>query len=145
MKTIINAYNQRVTSENIQSATTWTCDCARNTTCPMTGNCLEKSLYAGTVSSNLPNYGETRYAGVSAPPWKMRFANHKTLFIKGNNENNSALAKEVWRIKDKGGEYNIDWRVIIGHAAAYNPVSKRCNLCLLEKLYIGESLLNQRN
>ena len=60
----------------------------------------------------------------------------------------SALAKEVWQIKDKGGIYNINWGVI-GHAAAYNSVSKWCNLCLLEKLYIaentGESLLNQRN
>ena len=128
MKPITNAHNKRVTSENIQSATTRTCNCARNTTCPMDGNCLsENSLYAGTVTSNLPHYGEQRYAVVSAPPWKKRFANHKTSFIKRNYEKNSALAKEVWRIKDNGGEYNIDWRVI-GHAGAYNPVSKRCNL-----------------
>ena len=63
-------------------------------------------------------------------------------------EKNSAIAKEVWRIKDKGGDFSIAWR-IIGHAVAYNPTSKRCNLCLSEKLYIAENtgtnLLNQRN
>ena len=54
---------------------------------------------------------------------EMRFANHKTSFIKRKYEKNIALAKEVWRIKYKVGEYNIDWRVIGHTAAAYNPVS----------------------
>ena len=78
-------------------------------------------------------------------PW---WGNHKASFNNRKYGKCSALAKEVWQIKDKGGIYNINWGVI-RHAAAYNPVSKRCNLCLLEKLYIaentGESLLNQRN
>ena len=108
----------------------------------------ENTLCTGSVTSSLRNYGEKKYAGVSAPPWKKRFGNRKLSFNKRQYEENSTLAKEVWHIKDKGGEYHIDWRVI-GHAAAYNPVSKRCNLCLLEKLYIaentGESLINKRN
>ena len=89
-----------------------------------------------------------KYAGVSAPPWKSRLGNHALSFNKRKYEKNSAIAKEVWRIKDKGGEFSIAWR-IIGHAVAYNPTSKRCNLCLSEKLYIAENtgtnLLNQRN
>ena len=105
----------------------------------MEGNCLsENTLYAGTVTSNLPNYGERKYVGVSAPPWKKRYGNHKASFNNRKYGKCSALAKEVWQIKDKGGVYNINWGVI-RHAAAYNPVSKRCNLCLLGKLYIAEN------
>ena len=62
--------------------------------------------------------------------------------------NSSELSKEVWRIKDKGGELSIKWR-IIKHHAAYNPVAKRCNLCLSEKLsileYEGRNILNKRD
>ena len=131
MKTIIDARNKKVTSEDTQSAATRTCDCARNTNCPMEGKCLsENTLYAGTVTSNLPNYGEKKYVGEGAPPWKKRYGNHKASFNNRKYGKCSAFAKEVWQIKDKGGVYNINWG-IIRHAAAYNPVSKRCNLCLL--------------
>ena len=149
MKTFVNAHNRKVMSEETQPAATRTCNCPRNATCPMDGNCLsQNTLYAGIITSNLPNYGEKQYAGVSAPPWKSRLGNHKLSFSKRKYEKTSTIANEVWKIKDKGGEYSIAWR-IIAHAGAYNPTSKRCNLCLSEKLYIaentGNNLLNQRN
>ena len=59
----------------------------------------------------------------------------------------TTISKEVWKIKDQGGDYNIQWR-IIGHAPSYNPVSKKCNLCTIEKLYIAEhlgTLINKRD
>ena len=43
-------------------------------------------------------------------------------------------------------QIDIHWS-ILGHAAAYNPASNKCNLCLNEKLYINENvdrLLNTR-
>ena len=112
MKPIVNAHNKKVTSEDILSAATRRCDCARNTTCPMDGNCqktIRKHSMPGTVTSNLPNYGENKYAGVSALPWKKRFGNNQALFNNRKYEKSSALAKEVWKIKDK---YTIDWRDI---------------------------------
>ena len=58
------------------------------------------------------------------------------------------IAKEVWDIKDKGGEYTIKWE-IIGHAPSYNPIGKKCRLCTAEKLKIAEDssphLLNKRD
>ena len=54
MKTIINAHNKKVTSEDTQSAATRTCDCVRNTKVIA----CQKTIYTGTVTSNLPNYGE---------------------------------------------------------------------------------------
>ena len=62
-------------------------------------------------------------------------------------ENSSEITKEVWKIKDQGGEPIVTWR-IIKHCPAYNPISKRCTLCLSEKLHVaeyeGDNLLNKR-
>ena len=100
------------------------------------------------ITSNLPNCTEEVYTGVTAFAWKARYANHKTSFNLRKYINSSELFKEVWGIKDKGGEPTIKWR-IIKHRAPYNPVAKRCNLCLSEKLYIleyeGTNLLNKRD
>ena len=47
-----------------------------------------------------------------------------------------------------GGDFHIEWR-IIGHAPAYNPITRKCSLCTIEKLYIAEhineNLLNKRD
>ena len=79
---------------------------------------------------------------------KSRYGNHKTSFNVRKYENSSELSKEFWKLKDKGVTPHINWR-IIKHCAAYNPVAKRCMLCLSEKLYIAEyeggNLLNKRD
>ena len=109
--------------------------------------CLEMIPYKATITSNLPNYGEKEYAGISAPSWKLRFANHNISF-RNRKYAKCEIAKEVWRIKDQGGSFNITWR-IIRNASAYNPVARKCNLCLSEKLYIAENiegnLINKRD
>ena len=140
MKSIVNAHNKKVMTEETQTNTR-TCNCARNAICPLNGECLfENTLYAGTISSNLPNYREKEYAGMSAPPWKLRFGNHKLSF---NNKKYTKceIAKEVWSIKDQGDDFSVVWR-IIGHAPSYNPFAKKCNLCVAEKLYIAENIEN---
>ena len=148
MKSIVNSHNRAITTEETLNNKR-SCNCTDKTNCPLNGNCLaENSLYAGILTSNLPNYGEKEYSGVTALPWKSRHANHKTSFHIRKYINSTELSKEVWKIKDKGGDPTIRWR-IIKHHAAYNPVSKRCNLCLSEKLYIleheGGNLLNKRD
>ena len=75
------------------------------------------------------------------PPWKLRYGNHKL----SSNKRYYAkceIAKEVWRIKDQGGDLNIEWR-IIGHAPAYNQIAKKCNLCIAEKVSIAENMDNE--
>ena len=148
IKSIVNAHNRNITTEDTRNQRE-SCNCTTKADCPLNGNCLAvNSLYAGTLSSNIPNYGEKEYAGVSEPTFKTRYGNHKTSFNLRKYINSSELSKEVWNIKDKGGDPKITWR-IIKHHAAYNPVSKRCNLCLSEKLYIaeykGSNLLNKRD
>ena len=147
IKAVVSVHNKSVLKDEPQ-AISKTCSCPRNTICPLNGECLSKNtLYAGTIKSNLANYGEKEYAGLSAPPWKQRLGNH-TLSFNDRQYAKCEIAKEVWRIKDKGGTFSIIWR-IIGHAPAYDPVSKKCSLCLSEKLYIAENinknLINHRD
>ena len=147
VKSIVNGHNKRILSEESRESRR-ECNCPNGTACPMNGNCLsEDTLYSGTVSSNLTNYVPRRYIGLSAPQWKGRYYNHMTSF----NDRNYAkceIAKEVWNIKDKGGEYSVKWE-IIGHAPSYNPIAKKCRLCTAEKLKIAEdsspNLLNKRD
>jgi hypothetical protein len=146
MQSIVTSHNRKILNEKPQEEPERTCNCSRNATCPMNGNCLsENTIYSGKITSSLPNYGQKEYAGLSAPPWKGRFNTHTYSF----NHRDAAkceIANEVWRIKDLGGTFDIQWS-ILGHAAAYNPESNKCNLCLNEKLYINENvdrLLNTR-
>ena len=147
IKAMVSGHNKKVISEETRSEAR-TCNCPANTVCPLDGNCLsENTLYEGTVTSNLPNYPPKVYAGISAPPWKSRLYNH-TLSFNNREYAKCEIAKEVLRIKDQGGDYNIQWR-IIGHAPAYNPTGKKCCLCIIEKVHIaqniGETLLNKRD
>ena len=58
------------------------------------------------------------------------------------------LSKYVWELKQKKIQHRITWK-IIDKAHPYSPISKRCNLCILEKYYIlrhrDKATLNKRS
>ena len=47
----------------------------------------------------------------------------------------TALSKHVWLLKEKKESYSIKWSVH-KKATAYQNITKRCNLCLAEKIAI---------
>ena len=63
-------------------------------------------------------------------------------------ENSTELSKHIWGLKRAGKSYDIKWK-ILRRARAYSNCSKRCNLCLAEKLAILDAnratLLNKRS
>ena len=75
------------------------------------------------------------YKGISGPNFKLRYANHKKYFNNMKYHNESELSKEVYKIKTKGGDYNIKWKNI-KQCPTYNPSNKKCALCINEKLEI---------
>ena len=58
------------------------------------------------------------------------------------------LSEHIWSLKDQKIAYQIKWRKI-KQARSYSNVTKRCNLCLWEKIFILRrpemSTLNSRN
>ena len=152
MKATINHHNKKVLRKqcnNTGSNNAETCNCPKNAVCPLDEKCLEKDLlYSAEITSTLSNYDKKVYLGICSTTFKDRLGNHKKAFSHEKYEQDSELAKEVWRIKRKGGQFNIKWQKLRRHES-YKPESKKCSLCDNEKLEIAlykeKNLLNQRN
>jgi len=150
MTSVINAHNKKILEE-LTPLERGTCNCQRRYrgNCPLGGECLSPNvLYEAQLSSTERNYTERVYKGITEPVFKTRLGDHEKDFNNRRYIDATELSKEVWNIKDKGYEYSITWR-LVKQCPSYNPVNKRCILCLSEKLdileYEGRNLLNKRS
>ena len=126
-----------------------TCNCPRNKDCPFDNTCLDKDvLYSAELTSDLRGYEKKIYKGICATTFKERLGNHKKAFNHEKYKTSTELSKEVWRIKDNGGNFEIKWSKESNHPS-YRPEIKKCRLCEQEKLaialYDGKNLINKRN
>ena len=148
IKSKINGHNKKVL-KNKPTEQKRTCNCLVKEHCPMNGLCLTSSiLYQATITSNNTKYKEKRYKGICETTFKKRYANHKKSFNIISYKNDTTLSTEYWTLKDKQQLPRLTWE-IKGQYKSYNPVSKKCYLCLNEKLAIiddpEETLLNKRS
>lgn len=135
MKSMIDASNKKLTSQESTIKITKTCNCRQPSNCPLQGNCLDRNIiYQATVHSNATQPPET-YIGLCSTEFKSRYTNHKASFKHRNKQHQTELSKHIWELKDKSIEYSINWK-ILAHAQPYNNKTKRCNLCTLEKYFI---------
>ena len=58
-----------------------------------------------------------------------------TLTTGREHRGNTELAGYIWDLKDSNIPYTITWD-ILGRAPSYNPVTKTCRLCTLEKFFL---------
>ena len=88
------------------------------------------------------------YFGSCETTFKKRFSNHKRSFNLNEYKNETKLSNEIWLIKNSGHHPKVEWE-IVKKCVPYNPQTKRCLLCLNEKLEIAaykeQNLLNKRN
>ena len=145
----ISSHNKKILEEK-EPLSSGECNCQNPNECPLPNQCtMPNILYEAKISSNLVGYEEKVYKGVSKPPFKTRFGNHKKAFNNIQYKTDTALSKEVWKIKEQGGNYNISW-CALGQFHDFNPANGKCGLCLSEKLAILEHsppppLLNTRS
>jgi len=116
--------------------------------CPLNNNCLSTSLvYNAHVTTDEDSTGKN-YIGLTEGTFKQRYTQHKLSFQNRKYTNSTELSKYIWKLKDDKKNYVINWSIITS-ASSYNNISKRCNLCLAEKLSIIKaskaSLLNKRS
>ena len=147
MAQIIKKHNKTISSE--KRSTEPKCNCRNKDTCPLNGNCLATNLiYQATIKS--PTNQEKIYIGLTEGTWKQRHYNHKLSFNHKKYAHNTALSKYVWNTKDKHNQTpEICWS-IKKTAPAYSNKSKRCLLCLQEKMAIinfpeEDKLLNKKS
>ena len=127
------------------------CNCRDKASCPMDGNCLQKcfvtvqireSTTLGCLRTNL------YYLGTSEDEFKTWYYNHTLSFRKKGYEKRTELSKYVQYLKDKGEDFTIKWSVAT-KGSPYICGSKRCDLCLTEKLLMAKAdprtILNKRS
>ena len=147
MERIIKQHNNKVLNTPAARPKSG-CNCRKKDQCPLSNNCLTPSLiYRAHVKTDTDSTGKS-YIGLTEGPFKQRYNNHTLSFRDRKRENSTELSKYVWKLKDEHTSYKIHW-TILAKAAAYNNKTKRCNLCLTEKLHIiradTSTLLNKRS
>ena len=124
------------------------CTCPKNKPCPLDGKCnIEKNIiYTCKVTRLDTNQVET-YTGLTADTFKTRLYGHNSSF-KHRDKSNTGLSNYIWFLKDNNIQYRMEWRVLC-KAKSFNPVTRVCRLCLMEKFYImynpADATLNIRD
>ena len=100
------------------------------------------------MKSDKKNYQPINYKGNSENTFKMRYAKHKRSFNINRYKNDTKISVEYWDLKARNSNPKVTCAVK-NQLSAYNSQSKRCSLCLNEKLEILEdkknSLLNKKS
>ena len=136
--------------------------------CPVQGKCQQTGVvYRACTKENASGRSET-YTGLTGRKFMDRWKEHgkdkkpenRTSTIlsshvwehgkdkKPENRTSTMLSSHVWDLKDRGLDFTISWK-ILDRGPSYNPVSKKCILCLKEKYFImyhpESSTLNKRS
>jgi hypothetical protein len=125
------------------------CNCRNGiNTCPAEGKCLTESVvYRATVTETVTGDSET-YTGLTANTFKDRWYGHNADMNNTQDKNKTRLSTHVWDLRDRDVNYKIKWD-FIDRAPPFNPITKKCRLCLKEKYHImynsEASTLNKRN
>lgn len=134
LASIISSHNKRVLNKNQPGPfNEGGCNC-RKEACPLDGNCKENCL---VYKADVQEGSSTKtYFGVSEPPFKARYHNHKSSFNKKKKYQPTTLAAYIWQLKDSGKRPGIDFNICWSkhkRVPAYRRGSRRCALCLEEK------------
>lgn len=150
MTSIISSHNKKVlkSQSNISDGAKM-CNCRKPNECPLNGACLSKSIvYKATVKAK--DTPTKYYIGITEPTFKSRWSNHDTSFKRENYKHATELSSYIWKLKDDGlsdDNIRVSWS-IEQHSSEYKCGTRRCDLCLSEKVAIAmadrSSLLNSR-
>ena len=105
-------------------------------TCPVDGECRRAAvIYKAVVAANST---EKHYIGCSETDFKVRWNNHKSSFKYEAYSDKTRLSQYIWQLKNENADFNVTWK-IQRKSKPYSNGSKKCDLCLCEKLEILRS------
>ena len=136
MKTIISRHNSKVARDANPPPPIPPCKCGGNRPpCPLNGQCKTSSLvYKATVVRGDGGREET-YTGLTGGTFKKRWDRHNFDFRHEKQEGATKLSGYIWQLKRSNVPFSISWEKI-QNARVFNPINKKCNLCLQEKYRI---------
>ena len=148
VRSIITSHNTHIIRKSQTQVTSAdNCNCRNKEACPLQNKCMNKDIvYKATISTS--NANDTKhYIGMTSSTFKERYRNHIKSFTHKKYSNETELSKHIWHLKQNKTDFTIKWS-IIKKSISYTG-SKRCNLCLEEKLNIlkekDNCLLNKRS
>ena len=144
VKNLIKQHNSKILNKD-RDQIQQPCNCRIKESCPLNGKCLHQCMvYKAEVSTNT-TYKE--YYEVSEGEFKSRYNNHTHSFRNICHINDTELSKYLWTLKANGTDYHLKWS-IKSYASRYKCGTRRCDLCLTEKMIIAladpKVLLNKR-
>ena len=152
MKTFINRHNKRILNKHTKRTSPDTdndrqCNCRQPDKCPTNGKCLTKSVvYQAEVLTTENDVN--KYIGVTTDEFKTRYRNHAKSFNNKKYATETELSKYIRKLNEAKKRYTVKWS-LIKKVPAYKVGSRRCNLCLEEKLFLlknkNNNLLNRRS
>ena len=149
MAKAVARHNVKVLKEDQRVEEQPGCNCEGGpASCPVQGSCKTKAVvYEAAVTETVSGKKET-YCGLTCREFKVRFNEHNNDMRKPGNRLKTKLSSHVWELKDRGIDYEIKWK-LLERAPTFNPVTKKCRLCLKEKYFImyrkENSTLNKRS
>ena len=120
--------NQNNNNNNIRK-----CNCRNKTKCPLRGECLtECVVYKATITTPTSS---CNYFGSTEGQFKTRYNNHMHSFRTKSKKHSTTLATLMHNKKEQNITPNVIWS-IEKNCKPYICGSRRCDLCLTEKLAI---------
>ena len=102
---------------------------------PIKWTCLAQDVVYICITSTSMNPDKT-YLGTAEGDFKKRYNNHTNSFRHNRYSKNTILSKYIWEIKKEYYEITtLKWSVVKS-VPSYLNISKKCLLCLHEKLEI---------
>ena len=98
---------------------------------------VESVIYRASITRQDTGATET-YTKLTGGPFKTRQHAHNNdirNYDPDDGAHGKRMSKYVGKLKADNIPYNISWSIVT-RAPAYNPVSRSCRLCLLEKYFI---------
>ena len=127
MSKIYKGHNSKTTSTTCSQLTL--CNCRVKEECPMDGKCQTMdAVYDCCVISLEPR---KKYFGLAEGKWNKRYYNHKESFNLKRYSHETTLLSYVWYVKE-----TLDVTPNLKCATPYSNISKKCILCLYQKLVI---------
>ena len=85
--------------------------------------------------------------GTYEKTFKERYNSHTATFRNKTKQKSTELSKHIWKVKGYSIQHQISWDIAL-RARPYNGCTRKCNLCLTEKLIAKADptfLLNNRD
>ena len=140
---IITSHNKKILGNTTPDAI---CNCRVKSQCVMDGKCQKRSIHL--LGSYTSAETKKQYIGLTEYAFQQRYSNHQTSFRHQKYEQSTELSKHIWMLKKGNEPYRIAWE-ICEKTPLYTNKTKKCQMCLAEKLHIitadSNMTLNKRS